>query len=290
MREPSGGAKSGASGAKSGASGAGGVTEELLAAAAAAVEAARRAGAKDAWAAAERSRDVSFEVRNGKLEKVEDSTSRELSLRLFVDGRYSAHTTTDLRPDRVAAFAAAGVAITRALQPDPHRRLAEPARYPRQLPALELDDARVGQLDRDARLAWLRAMDERITGAPKVISASSSVFDGTSAVAAASSNGFSHAYETTTVGCGASITLDDGDKRPEDGMFALRQALDVYANLRPFRAAGIDLLIVRELVGGLYFGERGSRPDGTVFDTCEYRPDQVERLPDPQLVGELALL
>jgi 3-isopropylmalate dehydrogenase len=65
---------------------------------------------------------------------------------------------------------------------------------------------------------------------------------------------------------------------PEDGMFALRRALDVYANVRPFRSGEIDLLIVRELVGGLYFGERGVREDGTVFDTCEYRPDQVERV------------
>jgi 3-isopropylmalate dehydrogenase len=67
-------------------------------------------------------------------------------------------------------------------------------------------------------------------------------------------------------------------RSPEDGMFELRRTLDVYANLRPFRSGEIDLLIVRELVGGLYFGERGTRPDGTVFDTLEYHPDQVERL------------
>jgi 3-isopropylmalate dehydrogenase len=67
-------------------------------------------------------------------------------------------------------------------------------------------------------------------------------------------------------------------RTPEDGMFTLRRTLDVYANLRPFVAPGIDLLIVRELVGGLYFGERGTRADGTVFDTLEYHPDQVQRL------------
>ena len=54
--------------------------------------------------------------------------------------------------------------------------------------------------------------------------------------------------------------------------------LDVYANLRPARGDGIDLLVVRELVGGLYYGARGVRDDGTVFDTMEYRPDQVERI------------
>src|SRR5690242_4491414 len=98
--------------------------KELLDAASAAVEMAKQAGANDAWAVASRSRDVGFELRNGKLEKVEDSTSRELSIRLFVDGRYSAHSTTDLRPEQIKAFVANGVALTRALQPDPHRRLA----------------------------------------------------------------------------------------------------------------------------------------------------------------------
>lgn len=68
------------------------------------------------------------------------------------------------------------------------------------------------------------------------------------------------------------------DKNPEDGMFALRAALDVYANIRPFRSDAADLLIVRELVGGLYFGARGVREDGTVFDTLEYHPRQVERI------------
>lgn len=194
--------------------------DELLATAAAAVQAAKRAGAGDAWATATRSRNVNFELRNGKLEKVEDSTARGLSIRLFVDGRYSAHSTTDLRPEQVQAFVASGVAITRALQPDAHRRLADRALYPGRLPALELDDAKVGKLDRDTRLAWLRAMNERVAGAPKVISATSGAFDMSSVVAAASSNGFHHAYETTSVGYSVDITLDDGDKRPEDGMYA----------------------------------------------------------------------
>jgi 3-isopropylmalate dehydrogenase len=66
--------------------------------------------------------------------------------------------------------------------------------------------------------------------------------------------------------------------RPEAGLIGLRGALDVYANLRPAIADGIDLLIVRELVGGLYYGARGVRDDGTVFDTLEYHPSQVERL------------
>jgi 3-isopropylmalate dehydrogenase len=72
--------------------------------------------------------------------------------------------------------------------------------------------------------------------------------------------------------------FDAADVRPEQGLLQLRSELGVYANLRPARADGIDLVIVRELVGGLYYGARGTREDGTVFDTCEYHPAQVERV------------
>jgi len=72
--------------------------------------------------------------------------------------------------------------------------------------------------------------------------------------------------------------FDAADVRPEQGLLALRAALDAYANLRPAVLGEVDVLIVRELVGGLYFGERGVREDGTVFDTCEYHPSQVERI------------
>jgi 3-isopropylmalate dehydrogenase len=72
--------------------------------------------------------------------------------------------------------------------------------------------------------------------------------------------------------------FDAADVRPEQGLLALRGALDTYANLRPVVADGVDVLIVRELVGGLYFGASGVRDDGTVYDTCEYHPRQIERI------------
>ncbi len=72
--------------------------------------------------------------------------------------------------------------------------------------------------------------------------------------------------------------LEGAPIRPEQGLIRLRGELDVYANLRPTRGDGVDLLIVRELVGGLYFGASGRRADGSAFDTCEYSPAQVERI------------
>ena len=72
--------------------------------------------------------------------------------------------------------------------------------------------------------------------------------------------------------------LEGQPVRPEQGLLGLRKELGVYANLRPARGNGIDMIIVRELVGGLYFGEKGIREDGTWFDTCEYSRPEVERI------------
>ena len=72
--------------------------------------------------------------------------------------------------------------------------------------------------------------------------------------------------------------LEGKPVRPEQGLLGLRKELGVYANLRPARSPGIDIMIVRELVGGLYFGEKGVREDGTWYDTCEYSRPEVERI------------
>jgi len=84
-------------------------------------------------------------------------------------------------------------------------------------------------------------------------------------------------------------------ERPEGGLLALRRGLGVYANLRPARlwpgcegagplkpelSKNADLLIVRELTGGLYFAEpRGFAPDGlSAFNTMRYSTDEITRI------------
>ncbi len=80
--------------------------------------------------------------------------------------------------------------------------------------------------------------------------------------------------------------------RPEQGLLKLRKELGLYANLRPVtvhpdladlapvksdRLKGVDLLVVRELTGGIYFGEK--RRDGDVaFDGCSYSVAEIERV------------
>lgn len=88
-----------------------------------------------------------------------------------------------------------------------------------------------------------------------------------------------------------------GDKRPEKGLLTLRKSMGLYANLRPARllpalraasplreditAAGIDFLVVRELIGGIYFGSHTTKKIGGVQvakDVMQYSEDEIERI------------
>ena len=82
--------------------------------------------------------------------------------------------------------------------------------------------------------------------------------------------------------------------RPEQGLLKMRKKLGLFANVRPTftfpslidksplkkeRIEGTDLVFLRELTGGIYFGERGRIDEGeTAFDTCTYTRREVERL------------
>jgi PmbA protein len=195
---------------------------DLKARAAQAVELAQKAGAEDAWSTASQSRNVQFEYRDGNLEKVKDTTSQSLGIRIYAGGRYSSHATTDLNPERLQDFIAEAVAITAALEPDEYRRIT-PERLFRDRPADDLDlvDASVQSLEREQRIAWCRALDEVAHQHADVISATSGVYDGTQRSASASSNGFLDDQRSTYCWFGASVTLrDQGDKRAEDGFYA----------------------------------------------------------------------
>ncbi len=195
---------------------------DLKSRAAQAVEFARRAGSEDAWSTVSQSRNVQFEYRDGSLEKVKDTTSQSLGIRIYAGGRYSSHSTTDLDPERLQDFIAEAVAITAALEPDEYRRITPEALF-RDRPGADLDlvDSNVQALEREQRIAWCRALDEVAHDHGDVISATSGVYDGTQRSASASSNGFLDEQQSTYCWFGASVTLrDQGDKRAEDGFYA----------------------------------------------------------------------
>jgi 3-isopropylmalate dehydrogenase len=89
------------------------------------------------------------------------------------------------------------------------------------------------------------------------------------------------------------LAAAEGERRPEAGLLALRKLLGVYANLRPIavhpalrhasplrpeRLEGVDLLIVRELTGGLYYGEPRSLQAAEAVNTLRYTVAEIERV------------
>ncbi|HZI90853.1 MAG TPA: 3-isopropylmalate dehydrogenase [Thermoleophilaceae bacterium] len=90
----------------------------------------------------------------------------------------------------------------------------------------------------------------------------------------------------------AAVATDPKAPRPEQGLLGLRKGLGLFANLRPVRPrpalldasplkreriAGTDLLVVRELTGGIYFGDSG-RDGDTAHDDCAYSVPEIERI------------
>ena len=104
------------------------------------------------------------------------------------------------------------------------------------------------------------------------------------------------AADAVLLGAVGSPQYDQLDRplRPERGLLAIRKDLNLFANLRPAIlykelanastlkpeiVAGLDILIVRELTGGIYFGERGTSEDGkTAWDTETYSWHEIERI------------
>jgi 3-isopropylmalate dehydrogenase len=87
-------------------------------------------------------------------------------------------------------------------------------------------------------------------------------------------------------------TTDPDKPRPEQGLLGLRKGLGLFANLRPVRPSetlleasplrrerieGTDLLVVRELTGGIYFGDSG-RDGDRAHDDCAYTVEEIERI------------
>lgn len=184
-----------------------------------AVKVALDVGADDCWVSASSQRNVRTEFRDGKLEMVKDSTARSLAVALYVDGRYTSNNTTDLHPERLKHFITETVAITRAMEPDKHRRITPPALF-KDLPTDDLDlvDAKVSALTTEERVALAAALDESIRAHDGIQSSTAGVYDGSGASVAVSSNGFAASQMGTSIWTQASITMNDrGDRRVSGG-------------------------------------------------------------------------
>ena len=182
---------------------------------------ARRLGAQGAAVSLSTARAIDVEWRDGRIERIQQSADRGLHVELYVDGRYGASSTSDLRPAALERFLADAIALTRLLEPDPHRALPDPARYARELEFdLELFDGTRAALDTDTRVAEARALEERlraaVSGLP-LISIKTQVSDAEGHSARVHTNGFAAERRGTRFMHGAQAVVQAPDGRRPSG-------------------------------------------------------------------------
>ena len=260
---------------------------ELLRRAEQAVDQARKAGANDAVARVRDENSTEYSYRDGNIEQVQQSASRGLSIQLYVDGRYSTHQTTDLRPDSIARFVEDAVALTRHLAEDPYRAIPDPALYENR-PDIDLqsDDPTIRDLPREACIDWLKTMDAITHTDSRVVSATADVYYGWRTSARASSNGFRGIQRGTSVGYGASVTLKEGAHgRPEDHRYVWARHLSDLPDPEAVAREGLDRALSRlgsEKVPStratlVVDPEAGGRLIGTVWGALQARSIQQNR-------------
>jgi PmbA protein len=199
--------------------------ETMLEIAKQAIKVAKSKGAQEVGASASVTREVEVTWRDGKLEKISEATKRGLNLQLYVDGRYSAVSTSDLRAEGVDAFLDTAIALTRTLAKDPYRSLPDPALYKGQPTAdLQIEDPKydaVTPIERRRMAAELEAAARGAKGSESILSVTSSVSDAFSESFRVHSNGFEGSRRDTTFNVDVTVTVKDGDgRRPEDYAYA----------------------------------------------------------------------
>ena len=201
------------------------MNKELFDLASWAIETAKKAGAAASRVAIDRERSVEVSYRERKPENIKEASKRTLSIEIFVDGRFSGQSTSDLRKKALEEFITHAVGTTRLLAEDPFRSLPDPRYYEGRAGIdLETSDPAYTRFTPEERHKAARAMEEAClqAGGDKVISVTAGAEDGQSESVLLASNGFNGYQESTYFTGSAQMTAQDaGDRRPNGYYYAV---------------------------------------------------------------------
>ena len=182
------------------------------------LEAAKSAGADGCRVSINSGRDVQISYRDRKPENIKEATTKGLNIEIFVNGRYSSQSTSDLRKEPLQDFIKNAIAMTKLLAEDKFRTLPDPKYYEGRAEIdLKTVDPNYDALSPEGRHGLAKAIEAEALSksGTKVISVTASAQDGRSESILMSSNGFEGYSESTYYVSGASVTLqDEGDRKP----------------------------------------------------------------------------
>jgi len=184
-----------------------------------AIDKALKCGANQAAVAISNQRDIEVEFRDRKMEKLQESTQNALSLRVFVDKKYSRHSTCDMRKESLEKFIQDAVAMTKYLTPDEYRSLPDPKYYPQKTNIdLDINDKKYAAIETEERVKIAAAIEQAaLAQSDKIITASAGYSDTHYQVFRIHSNGFTGQSEGTAFSSYAQVTVNDPNGgRPSD--------------------------------------------------------------------------
>ena len=174
-------------------------------------------GAKQASVSISNSQSSSVEVRDEKIDKLEQATQSSLSIRLFVEGRYSAHSTNRMKKEDLAHFIEEAIEGTKYLSEDEFRTLPEPELYYKGGgESLQTLDSNFSKVDPQEKIDLAFALEKEVLGKDeRIISVSASYYDGLNERVMVTSNGFEGDTSSSYYGLNASVSVKSDDARPE---------------------------------------------------------------------------
>ena len=184
-----------------------------------ALQTATNRGAQHARVRASRSQSLDMSWRKGKIENMTSSGESALVLQLYVDGKFGSYFTSDMRSDSIDSFIAKCIDITRLLEEDPARTLADPELYKDRSEAdLEIFDPSVEAITPNDLIEYSKNLEALTLAHSELpildVTIECGVTQGESCTA--TTNGFFGQRKTSSFGAYSSIVLTDGDKKPSD--------------------------------------------------------------------------
>ena len=174
-------------------------------------------GAQEVSVSIANSRSSSVEIREEKIDKLEQAIQSGLTIRLFVDKKYSAHSTNRLKKEELERFIEQAIEGTKYLSEDEFRTLPDPALYYKGgQNDLNVQDKEFGSVDPQKKIDLAYAVEKEIFGTDdRIISISTGYYDGQEERVMVTSNGFEGDSANTQFGLYASVSVKSGEARPE---------------------------------------------------------------------------
>ncbi|MEJ2535541.1 MAG: TldD/PmbA family protein [Calditrichia bacterium] len=201
------------------------MNKELKNLAAWSIETAKSSGADACRVSIDGSRVVEISYRERKPENIKEASKKNLSIDIFVKGRYSNQSTSDLRKEPLKQFISNAVETTKLLAEDPYRSLPDPKYFENMLKQdLKILDPDYQKLTPEKRHEIVKSIENAalIAGGDKVISVTAESEDGHEETILMTSNGFEGYEEDTYYVFGGNMTIqDEGDRRPRNYFYVV---------------------------------------------------------------------